>query len=707
MALRRVQRGEPLRIGQINQYAELLGQMAGGGKLFRANRTGYQMDRDLNPLFPFELMALDAQSSTGEATKGVPLAKSRDLIAFLHPGSVTFIGLDGAASQVFPVIKDPKYAPADSPGGGNEDGAAVNTWPRPGIQIELDTVYGIHLFAKLERVTMQIGRDRIIQVSVKKWCRDRTPFIGTEDEMDSSASDDEDIIRTFIPLFQPIEDSAIEGNVYVENLHESDLILPDIPLEGGSSSSSASSLSSSSSSSSGGVSFSSSSSSLSSKSEGSESASFSSSSSSVGPYIDPTLISVPAREQPNSEFSGIYRTLKGFNFPPSDDRPGMAYIVISSPVESCDWVNFSTAGLVETRTDKQWEGYVIIDDNGNWKCKVIIDEFTDPEHTGVHRYKDFKVGYRAKKQSIAVDILIVDQAPPEVSSSSSSSSVSSSPEASSSSSSSSSGSSSSSQTDWFEVFPTSMAFGADGKPKDSNRVRLRGTVGWRADTQKDWCSMSPSSGPAPGDAGTEAVITCQPNKEVNGRSTLVEISVTLNGSPQYYYVNVIQEGNPPVPSSESESSSSSEASSGASSASSSKTAILPVRGKFLGMMCMESPETWFVDFATIHLPLGLMLVDQTFIDVTEPGSIAVVSAIDDRGRPARAWLRLEGREKKYLTLYARPQGLGRIFRPDRITVQLIGRRLGHRSRFPEFSEAQFRANEAFYAQAHKEKPPEE
>lgn len=86
------------------------------------------------------------------------------------------------------------------------------------------------------------------------------------------------------------------------------------------------------------------------------------------------------------------------------------------------------------------------------------------------------------------------------------------------------------------------------------------------------------------------------------------------------------------------------------------------------MMCMESPETWFVDFATIHLPLGLMLVDQTFIDVTEPGSIAVVSAIDDRGRPARAWLRLEGREKKYLTLYARPQGLGRIFRPDRITV---------------------------------------
>ena len=252
-----------------------------------------------------------------------------------------------------------------------------------------------------------------------------------------------------------------------------------------------------------------------------------------------------------------------------------------------------------------------------------------------------------------------------------------------------------------------MAFSADGKPKDSNKVRLRGTVGWQADTQKDWCSMSPSSGPAPGDAGTEAVITCQPNKEVNRRSTLVEISVTLNGSPQYYYVNVIQEGNPHVPSSESESSSSSEASSGASSASSSKTAILPVRGKFLGMMCMESPETWFIDFATIHLPLGLMLVDQTFIDVTEPGSIAVVSAIDDRGRPARAWLRLEGGEKKYLTLYARPQGLGRIFRPDRITVQLIGRRLGHRSRFPEFSEAQFRANEAFYAQAHKEKPPEE
>lgn len=692
MALRRVQRGEPLRIGQINQYAELLGQMAGGGKLFRANRTGYQMDRDLNPLFPFELMALDAQSSTGEATKGVPLAKSKDLIAFLHPGSVTFIGLDGAASQVFPVIKDPKYAPTDSPGGGNEDGAAVNTWPRPGIQIELDTVYGIHLFAKLERVTMQIGRDRIIQVSVKKWCRDRTPFIGTEDEMDSSASDDEDIIRTFIPLFRPIEDSAIEGNVYVENLHESDLILPDIPLEGGSSSSSASSSSSSSSSSSGGVSFSSSSSS-SSKSEGSESASFSSSSSSAGPYIDPTLISVPARE-PNSEFGGIYRTLKGFNFPPSDDKPGMAYIIIFSLVESCDWVNFSTAGLVETKTDKQWEGYVAIDDNGNWDCNVIIDEFTDPEHTGVHRYKDFKVGYRAKKQNIAVDILIVDQAPPEASSSSSSSS-------------SSSGSSSSSQADWFEVFPTSMAFSADGKPKDSNKVRLRGTVGWQADTQKDWCSMSPSSGPAPGDAGTEAVITCQPNKEVNGRSTLVEISVTLNGSPQYYYVNVIQEGNPPVPSSESESSSSPEASSGASSASSSKTAILPVRGKFLGMMCMESPETWFIDFATIHLPLGLMLVDQTFIDVTEPGSIAVVSAIDDRGRPARAWLRLEGGEKKYLTLYARPQGLGRIFRPDRITVQLIGRRLGHRSRFPEFSEAQFRANEAFYAQAHKEEPPED
>lgn len=677
MALRRVQRGEPLRIGQINQYAELLGQMAGGGKLFRANRTGYQMDRDLNPLFPFELMALDAQSgSTGVAAKGVPLAKSKDLIAFLHPGSVTFIGLDGAASQVFPVIKDPKYAPTDSPGGGNEDGAAVNTWPRPGVQIELDTVYGIHLFAKMERVTMQLGRDRIIQVSVKKWCRDRTPFIGTEDEMDSSASDDEDIIRTFIPLFRPIEDSAIEGNVYVENLHESDLILLDIPLEGGSSSSSASSLSSSSSSSSGGVSFSSSSSS-SSKSEGSESASFSSSSSSAGSSSSvsssseekyyfrfvPNKITVDSQSQ---KVQGYIRTNSpyGWKIPKNFD----------APFPPGRWVSISPL------TGKDRENFEVTfqkNDEGTTRNNMV---------TG------YALTSRGTFILDATDTLNVSQTP-EASSSSSSSSG-------------SSNSSSSSQADWFEVFPTSMAFGADGKPKDSNKVRLRGTVGWQADTQKDWCSMSPSSGPAPGDAGTEAVITCQPNKEVNGRSTLVEISVTLNGSPQYYYVNVIQEGNPPVPSSGGESSSS-EASSGASSASSSKTAILPVRGKFLGMMCMESPETWFIDFATIHLPLGLMLVDQTFIDVTEPGSIAVVSAIDDRGRPARAWLRLEGGEKKYLTLYARPQGLGRIFRPDRITVQLIGRRLGHRSRFPEFSEAQFRANEAFYAQAHREKTPKD
>ena len=157
-----------------------------------------------------------------------------------------------------------------------------------------------------------------------------------------------------------------------------------------------------------------------------------------------------------------------------------------------------------------------------------------------------------------------------------------------------------------------------------------------------------------------------------------------------------------MPSSGSESSSS-EASSGASSASSSKTAILPVRGKFLGVMCMESPETWFVDFATVHFPLGLALIDRTFIDVTEPDSIAVVSAVDDRGRPARAWLRQEG---KYLTLYAKPQGLSRVFRPQSVIVQLIGKRLGHRARFPEFTKDQFIANEAFYAKAHQPEPPE-
>ena len=118
-----------------------------------------------------------------------------------------------------------------------------------------------------------------------------------------------------------------------------------------------------------------------------------------------------------------------------------------------------------------------------------------------------------------------------------------------------------------------------------------------------------------------------------------------------------------------------------------KMAIVPYQSEFVGLVCAEMPEARFEDIQKVELKgrrFTSVDIDPVFLDVCEPGSIVVSSAVPSHIAVVAA--RLEGNK---LTVEV-----------DRdvpyVTVRLTGVRKGHTSRFARFSQTEAESNTRFW-----------
>ena len=145
-----------------------------------------------------------------------------------------------------------------------------------------------------------------------------------------------------------------------------------------------------------------------------------------------------------------------------------------------------------------------------------------------------------------------------------------------------------------------------------------------------------------------------------------------------------------------ESSSSSSSSPPSSSSSSKSTAIVPCSWNETGYAALfiaEMPEVRFDDHVEIFPTkrLSKTPLDEKFLEVCEPDTVRVISAIGDSGGVKYA--RVEGQE---IIL-----SLPLFMRPKRVCVRLSGIRKGFRNlRFPDRTENQFIHNEKFINSAY-------
>ena len=149
-----------------------------------------------------------------------------------------------------------------------------------------------------------------------------------------------------------------------------------------------------------------------------------------------------------------------------------------------------------------------------------------------------------------------------------------------------------------------------------------------------------------------------------------------------------------------ESSSSSSSSSGSppssSSSSSKSTAIVPCSWNETGYAALfiaEMPEVRFDDHVEIFPTkrFSKTPLDEKFLEVCEPETVRVISAIGDSG--CVRYARVEGKE---IIL-----SLPLFMRPKRVCVRLSGIRKGFRNlRFPDRTENQFIHNEKFINSAY-------
>jgi len=123
-----------------------------------------------------------------------------------------------------------------------------------------------------------------------------------------------------------------------------------------------------------------------------------------------------------------------------------------------------------------------------------------------------------------------------------------------------------------------------------------------------------------------------------------------------------------------------------------KTAILPWRGEFVGLFCVESPSVRFEDVVRVVLqgPETVHRIDPTFLDCCEPGSVEVVGVVS----PLPTLIGAE-----IVDNLVRVRVSGRP--PDYVVLTLSGIRAGRRDvRFPRYSESQMHRNNEFWGQAH-------
>jgi len=140
-------------------------------------------------------------------------------------------------------------------------------------------------------------------------------------------------------------------------------------------------------------------------------------------------------------------------------------------------------------------------------------------------------------------------------------------------------------------------------------------------------------------------------------------------------------------------------SSSSSSSSSKSTAIVPCSWNETGYTALfiaEMPEVRFDDHVEISPTkrFSKTPIDFKFLEVCEPDSVKVISAIGDTGSVRYA--RVEGQE---IIL-----SLPLFMRPKKVFVRLSGIRRGFRNlRFPDRTENQFNHNEKFINSAYPDK----
>ncbi len=141
-------------------------------------------------------------------------------------------------------------------------------------------------------------------------------------------------------------------------------------------------------------------------------------------------------------------------------------------------------------------------------------------------------------------------------------------------------------------------------------------------------------------------------------------------------------------SSEESSSSGSSSSSDDSDGSSDKNCIVAVGDRYLALACIESPNTWFMDFPEVQIGSRhtRAWLDPDFVAACEPGSIRVAAVAGDRRGQVAARL-----DAGWLLV-----SCGWWRRPRRVVVTLIGLRKGSVERFPARSREQYQKSRNFW-----------
>lgn len=120
--------------------------------------------------------------------------------------------------------------------------------------------------------------------------------------------------------------------------------------------------------------------------------------------------------------------------------------------------------------------------------------------------------------------------------------------------------------------------------------------------------------------------------------------------------------------------------------------------KWVGLSCVEMPETRFEEIMVIPMRSTEMevAIDKRFLEVCEPGSIIVKSAVPNVPLIIGAFI-----FNNSVVVRAH----GHLSNTTRVVVALSGVRRGRAGRrFPEFTEDQARQNEEFWTQAYGNDP---
>ncbi|MGE0609841.1 MAG: hypothetical protein AB7O62_22310 [Pirellulales bacterium] len=124
-----------------------------------------------------------------------------------------------------------------------------------------------------------------------------------------------------------------------------------------------------------------------------------------------------------------------------------------------------------------------------------------------------------------------------------------------------------------------------------------------------------------------------------------------------------------------------------------KTIIMPWRGEYVGLFCVEAPQVRFEDVLKVRIN-GVETIhelDSTFLDVCERDSVEVVGV----STPIPTTVGVEVMSARLRITVA-----GDL--PEYVVLKLSGIRVGRSgARFPRFTESQMHRNNNFWSGAHR------